>query len=117
MANLGTTARAVTGLVDTLEREGLVRREPHPSDRRATCIVLTERGKGVADRLWGGHLRAASSIFDVLGAQDQAALVRILGVLTGELAARGYRVAPECFTPGSAGRPDGPEDQPTCPAS
>ncbi len=105
--DLGTTARAVTGLVDTLEREGLVRREPHPSDRRATCVVLTERGEAMVDQLWADHLGAASSVFDVLSPQDQATLVRILGVLTGELAVRGQRVAPDYADPGPTGRPAG----------
>src|ERR1700683_4595794 len=38
---LGVTARNVTALVDALESEGLVRRTPHPTDRRATVIELT----------------------------------------------------------------------------
>jgi DNA-binding MarR family transcriptional regulator len=34
----------VTGLVDALEAGGFVERRPHPSDRRATLVTLTERG-------------------------------------------------------------------------
>src|ERR671913_2092512 len=41
---LGVTRRNVTALVDALEEEGLVKRMPHPSDRRATVIELTEKG-------------------------------------------------------------------------
>ena len=35
------------GLVDRLEKEGLVRRAPHPEDRRAYRILLTQKGKGL----------------------------------------------------------------------
>lgn len=38
----------VTGLLDSLERQGYVRREPHPSDRRMLFIKPTESGCRVA---------------------------------------------------------------------
>ncbi|MCC6736310.1 MAG: MarR family transcriptional regulator [Bauldia sp.] len=43
---VGIAPRSVTTLVDCLERDGLARRTPHPTDRRATVIELTERGAG-----------------------------------------------------------------------
>src|SRR5262249_36121643 len=46
-ARLGVTPRNVTKLVDALEGEGLVQRKPHPDDRRATLLSLTERGAAV----------------------------------------------------------------------
>jgi DNA-binding MarR family transcriptional regulator len=42
--DLGVSARTVTGLVDGLVATGFVTREPHPTDRRATLVTLTERG-------------------------------------------------------------------------
>ena len=38
----------VTGLLDSLERRGYVRRAPHSSDRRMLLIELTESGRQVA---------------------------------------------------------------------
>ena len=38
----------VTGLVDSLEKRGYVRRLPHSSDRRMLLIELTESGRRVA---------------------------------------------------------------------
>jgi len=35
---------AITSMVDRLEREGFVSREPHPSDRRVNLITITESG-------------------------------------------------------------------------
>lgn len=39
---------SVTNAVDRLEGAGLVRRVPHPTDRRATLIELTSAGRRVA---------------------------------------------------------------------
>lgn len=37
----------VTGIVDVLERKGLVARRPNPDDRRSLLVVLTERGRSI----------------------------------------------------------------------
>ena len=42
---LGVTATNITALVDSLEKDGLVMRQAHPSDRRATVIELTNKAK------------------------------------------------------------------------
>ena len=42
-------AASVTNLVNGLERDGLVVRTPHPSDRRTTLATITPRGRDVAD--------------------------------------------------------------------
>jgi DNA-binding MarR family transcriptional regulator len=48
-ARLQVHPTSVTNLIDGLERAGLVRREPHAQDRRATLAIITERGAEVAD--------------------------------------------------------------------
>lgn len=40
----------VTSLVDRLERESWIRREPDPDDRRVVLAVLTEEGRTVLNR-------------------------------------------------------------------
>jgi len=42
------TRATVTGLIDSLERRGYVRRLPHPSDRRMLLIEPTDTGRQVA---------------------------------------------------------------------
>jgi len=54
-AALGVSARNVTGLVDALEATGFVLRGPHPTDRRATLVSLTEHGHTVAAALRADH--------------------------------------------------------------
>ncbi|HJN91634.1 MAG TPA: MarR family transcriptional regulator [Dehalococcoidia bacterium] len=45
--HLGVTPSAVTGLIDRLVDLELVRREPHPHDRRVSCNFLEESGERV----------------------------------------------------------------------
>jgi DNA-binding MarR family transcriptional regulator len=40
----GSSTSGMTRVVDRLEREGLVRREAHPTDRRASVVRLTSEG-------------------------------------------------------------------------
>ncbi|MHB8103996.1 MAG: MarR family winged helix-turn-helix transcriptional regulator [Dehalococcoidales bacterium] len=42
---------SITAVLNTLEREGVVRREPSPNDRRSVKVVITEKGWKVANRL------------------------------------------------------------------
>jgi DNA-binding MarR family transcriptional regulator len=37
----------ITGVVDTMERKGLVTREPNPADRRSHLLRLTDKGKAL----------------------------------------------------------------------
>lgn len=45
----GCTRPTMTGIVDTLERKGLVTRQPNPDDRRSLLVTLTEKGKSLED--------------------------------------------------------------------
>jgi DNA-binding MarR family transcriptional regulator len=42
--SLGCTRPTMTGIVDTLEKNGLVTRQPNPNDRRSLLVTLTEKG-------------------------------------------------------------------------
>ncbi|MEM6481982.1 MAG: MarR family winged helix-turn-helix transcriptional regulator [Pseudomonadota bacterium] len=44
---LSVTKRNVTTLIDGLERNGLAKRSPHPTDRRSKRVQLTEIGETV----------------------------------------------------------------------
>lgn len=83
---LGVTARSVTALIDALEADGLVRRVPHPSDRRATIIELTTLGQQTLKGRFEAHAERAAELFERLDADDQRHLLRILEDLRGALA-------------------------------
>lgn len=86
---LGVTPRNVTALVDALEGEGLVRRRPHPTDRRATVVELTERGSGACEGGFEGHAEAVASVFGALSEGEARELLRLLGKLRGALRGEG----------------------------
>jgi DNA-binding MarR family transcriptional regulator len=37
----------ITGIIDTLERKGLVERKPNPEDRRSLLATLTDKGRAL----------------------------------------------------------------------
>ncbi|MFD8697339.1 MarR family winged helix-turn-helix transcriptional regulator [Kitasatospora purpeofusca] len=65
-----------TFVVDRLERQGLVERRPHPTDRRARQLVLTPAGTGLRERLLA--LLAADSPLAGLGPEQRLALQELL---------------------------------------
>jgi DNA-binding MarR family transcriptional regulator len=42
---LGVTSAASSGIVDRLEARGHVSRQPHPTDKRRTVVVLSDSGR------------------------------------------------------------------------
>ena len=50
--DLESTPRNITGLVDHLERDGLVERVPDPQDRRSVRARLTDAGKDRIEAIW-----------------------------------------------------------------
>jgi DNA-binding MarR family transcriptional regulator len=75
---LGVSARNVTGLVDGLVAAGLVTREPHPSDRRATLVTPTPRGSALLDELGRGQAELAGQLFGGLSPERLDGLVSAL---------------------------------------
>ena len=67
----------VTLIVDDLETRGLVARTPHPTDRRAKLVSLTDDGRAAAARA-DEILETPPGALRALPAGDVAALVRIL---------------------------------------
>lgn len=72
------TAATVTGIVDTLERDGLVERERDPGDRRLVRLRLTAEGR---KRLANARRRAGevmAPVFGDLPAREEAVVRRFL---------------------------------------
>lgn len=75
---LDVTPRNVTGLVDALERDGFVVRNPHPTDRRATLVGLSQLGRTTATRLAAENHAGATRLFAGVDAADLHRFVSIL---------------------------------------
>jgi DNA-binding MarR family transcriptional regulator len=71
-----------TRLADRMEKEGLIRRDTDPADRRAALAVLTDKGGKALDHALtahGSHLR--NHVAGPLSAEDRRHLERILRTL------------------------------------
>lgn len=79
---LGIDRPNATGIVDELESLGLVRRRPHPTDRRAKIVELTPKGKRRARRA-DEILAEPPSGLSELPETDLEALRRILNEVEG----------------------------------
>src|ERR671912_266622 len=76
---------AGTGLVDALEAAGFVDRGPHPTDRRATLVTLTELGsQTMADMVRDRKLIASHLVAD-FGEDQLMQFARSLDIVTGRL--------------------------------
>lgn len=62
---LACDASNVTGIVDGLERKGLVVRQPDPTDRRVKHLVLTEEGRRKRAELRTRGSAVAMQLFDL----------------------------------------------------
>ena len=82
------SAGNVTGIVDRLRRGGLVTREAHESDGRATRIRLTARGRRRMAELLPRHARDIEALFEGVARSDLRRLRDLLGRLADEVASR-----------------------------
>lgn len=82
--HLRIAPRSATEVVDALEAKGLVSRSTDPTDRRATLVALTDRGRELSGEV--RRLRGVESekLFQRLTGTDRADLARILGKLQEE---------------------------------
>jgi DNA-binding MarR family transcriptional regulator len=71
-AALVHSASGLTRLVDGLERDGYVRREVDPANRRATLVVLTPAGLAALEQAWPTHLRGVERHFAEHVSREQA---------------------------------------------
>lgn len=71
----------VTGIVDRMERDGLVSRERSSTDRRVVIIRATDKGKEIARGVPLGAMEIFSTALSSLGQADRRELRRILGEL------------------------------------
>jgi DNA-binding MarR family transcriptional regulator len=84
---LRCTPRNVTGLLDALQQAGLVARGPHPHDRRAVLVALTEQGVALAAGWREQYDRAAVGLFGDLPPAELASFARTLELVLRRLLA------------------------------
>jgi DNA-binding MarR family transcriptional regulator len=71
---LDSTPRNITGLVDHLERDGLVERVPDPDDRRSVRARLTDTGRTRIESIWQEGLQHQNEVAGGLSKDELAQL-------------------------------------------
>lgn len=71
------TTGSMTSLLDTLERRGMVRRRPHPSDRRRLLVELTDDGEALVDAFLPEIVAVQTALAAGLSEADRAAAVHL----------------------------------------
>lgn len=74
----GVTRATMTGLIDTLEKDGWAQREMDPHDRRTTRVRLTPAGESFLERTLPDYFRCVSSLMDPLDEAERQQLVTLL---------------------------------------
>jgi DNA-binding MarR family transcriptional regulator len=77
----GTGARSLTQTVDTLERSGLAKRQPDPTDRRAILVNITDLGTTTYLSSVGPRLEAFEHLFGALSDDERASFLKALRLL------------------------------------
>ena len=73
------TTASMTSLLHGLEKRGLIRREPHPDDRRKVLVSITPAGTAIVDELLPSlHARERDVMTAALSPREQATLLRLV---------------------------------------
>ena len=79
--HLRISTASTTKLLDRLSESGHVERRPHPSDKRARIIVLTDESRRTFYRHFGERLKDMRSVADRYTDRELALLTRFLSEL------------------------------------
>jgi DNA-binding MarR family transcriptional regulator len=74
----GVTRATISGLLDGLQKDGLVERHPDPEDRRTIHVRLTPAGKSLLDKVRPVYSRWFSSVIEPLTEPERRQLVSLL---------------------------------------
>ena len=74
----GVSRATITGLLDTLEKAGLVARSGDPRDRRVSCVKITSEGRVRLHKVQPLLIRWTEGILSALSVREQGQLVALL---------------------------------------
>ena len=88
----------MAALLSRMERDGLLKREPHPTDNRGSLVSLTAKAKGRLPAARERLAEAADEAMAGFSARERATLIALLGRVVCNL-------DPEAWTSFKAGPP------------
>ena len=74
----GVTRATISGLLDGLEKDGMVERRSDPEDRRLIRVHLTSAGQSFLDKIRPAYCRWFTSIVEPLSEKEREQLVFLL---------------------------------------
>lgn len=83
----GVTRATVSGLLDGMERDGLVVRKSDPADRRQVRVHVTPEGKQLLDRIRPAYCRWFSDLVASLTEAERQLLISLLQKIQHQLSA------------------------------
>ena len=100
------TTGSVTSLLDSLEKRGLIRRLPHPDDRRKLLIDIEPAAQTIVDELLPAlHARERDVVSTALTTNEQRELLRIVAKVQHAALAAQSTPAPRAAARQRAKRP------------
>jgi DNA-binding MarR family transcriptional regulator len=81
-------AQTITSVLDQLQAAGLVKRSPHPSDRRSTIAELTPAGRQAIDRICPPLTDIENDCMSALSQAEQDQLIKLLSKIQERIAQR-----------------------------
>jgi DNA-binding MarR family transcriptional regulator len=85
---LMVTGGNVTGLTDELEKDGMVRRDAEPGDRRSYRVALTPQGRKAFEKIASEHETWVVELFGGIEEAERQQLYALLGRLRVRLSTR-----------------------------
>lgn len=83
--------QTMTFVLDHLESEGMLRRMPHPSDRRRRILHVTPRGRTLAERMLKDIVQFESEGLRAIPARDLPLIQEHLGRYADALSRKNHR--------------------------
>jgi DNA-binding MarR family transcriptional regulator len=78
----------LTRLLDRLEKNALLQRQPCPTDRRGTFAVLTEAGAAMQKKMWAIYSQGIAEYFgNQLSDEEVKVMQQVLKKILGEISA------------------------------
>ncbi len=81
------TRATMTGLIDTLVRDGHVKREQAAEDRRMMLVTLTKEGKSFLEGILPDYFRRIATVMSRLTEAERKSLVAVMGKIEETLPA------------------------------
>ncbi|BDT97403.1 MULTISPECIES: MarR family winged helix-turn-helix transcriptional regulator [Nocardia] len=85
---IGADKTRIIGVLDELQRRGLITREPDPADRRVNLVSLTDAGRDLRDRAQRDIQAGEERLLQRLPEADRRVFLRALRTLSDSVAER-----------------------------